>query len=195
MKYTKPKMVGETQVRTGKVRFSYLNVFEPRAIDVNQTLKYSARILIPADDTATLKLIKHAIDVAVERGREKFKWSDKTIKGDKFSWPLKAGEAKADEDPSCEGMMYLNSKAQVGYPPKIIDADMQDITDQTAIYSGAWGQAQVSFFPFSSAANLGISCGLDGLQMREDGEPLGGKGNVRAGFVDDDDDDDDDFLN
>ena len=43
----------ETKVITGKVRFSYANVFEPRKND-DGTEKYSVSLLIDKDDTKTI---------------------------------------------------------------------------------------------------------------------------------------------
>ena len=50
-----------TKVVTGKVRFSYVNVFAPRASEDGGEPKYSLTILIPKSDTATLNKIKAAI--------------------------------------------------------------------------------------------------------------------------------------
>ena len=53
----------ETKVITGKVRFSYANVFEPRKND-DGTEKYSVSLLIDNDDTKTINSIKKAIESA-----------------------------------------------------------------------------------------------------------------------------------
>lgn len=50
-----------TKVVTGKVRFSYVNVFAPRASEDGGDPKYSLTVLIPKSDTATLNKIKAAI--------------------------------------------------------------------------------------------------------------------------------------
>jgi len=44
-----------TKVVTGKVRFSYVNVFEPRAMQEGGDKKYSVLLLIPKTDKVTIK--------------------------------------------------------------------------------------------------------------------------------------------
>ena len=47
-----------TKVITGKVRFSYVNIFKSRAFQAGQDAKYSVCLLIPKEDKATIKKIK-----------------------------------------------------------------------------------------------------------------------------------------
>ena len=51
-------MSATTKVVTGKVRFSYANVWEPRAMEGSDRAKYSVSILIPKTDSATLSRVK-----------------------------------------------------------------------------------------------------------------------------------------
>lgn len=44
-----------TKVITGKVRFSYVNIFKSRAFQAGQDAKYSVCLLIPKEDKATIK--------------------------------------------------------------------------------------------------------------------------------------------
>ena len=53
-----------TQITTGKVRFSYCNLFTPRAVQEGATPKYSVTLLIPKSDKATMQKIKAAMDEA-----------------------------------------------------------------------------------------------------------------------------------
>lgn len=53
-----------TQITTGKVRFSYCNLFTPRAAQEGATPKYSVTLLIPKSDKATIQKIKAAMDEA-----------------------------------------------------------------------------------------------------------------------------------
>ena len=50
--------IDNTKVVTGKVRFSFVNVFEPRAFGDNQTPKFSVMLMIPKSDVDTLKRMK-----------------------------------------------------------------------------------------------------------------------------------------
>ena len=45
--------MAKTQITTGRVRFSYVNAFHPRA-DQNGVEKYSVMLLIPKSDTCLL---------------------------------------------------------------------------------------------------------------------------------------------
>jgi len=45
-----------SKVVTGKVRFSYVNVFEPKSVN-GSTPKYSVSLIIPKDDTAKRELV------------------------------------------------------------------------------------------------------------------------------------------
>ena len=49
-----------TKVITGKVRFSYANVWEPKSINGGDE-KYSVSLIIPKNDTKTINDIKKAI--------------------------------------------------------------------------------------------------------------------------------------
>lgn len=55
-----------TQITTGKVRFSYCNLFTPRAVQEGATPKYSVTLLIPKSDKATMQKIKAAMDEATK---------------------------------------------------------------------------------------------------------------------------------
>lgn len=44
-----------TQITTGKVRFSYCNLFTPRAAQEGAMPKYSVTLLIPKSDKATIQ--------------------------------------------------------------------------------------------------------------------------------------------
>ena len=59
---------GNTKVVTGKVRFSFCNLFEPKAFQEGADPKYSVMLLIPKTDVATLNRIKAAIDAAAQKG-------------------------------------------------------------------------------------------------------------------------------
>ena len=57
-------MASNTQITTGKVRFSYCNLFTPRAVQDGAKPKYSVTLLIPKTDKFTIQKIKTAIDAA-----------------------------------------------------------------------------------------------------------------------------------
>ena len=64
--------LGDTQVVTGEVRFSYVNLFEAKKFkDTDAEGKYSLTILVPKTDTKTVEAIKAAIQKAAEKGAQK----------------------------------------------------------------------------------------------------------------------------
>jgi len=64
-------MSNSQKLITGKVRFSYANVWEPKSINGGDE-KYSVSIIIPKSDKQTLALINDAIKVAEKAGIAKF---------------------------------------------------------------------------------------------------------------------------
>lgn len=52
------KMMNPTKVVTGVCRFSYANLWEPKAMDENSKAKYSVSLIIPKSDTKTLDKIR-----------------------------------------------------------------------------------------------------------------------------------------
>ena len=56
-----------TKVVTGKVRFSYANVWEPQSVNGSDP-KYSVSLIIPKSDKKTIEKIKAAIEVAKQEG-------------------------------------------------------------------------------------------------------------------------------
>jgi hypothetical protein len=180
------KVMGNTKVITGLVRFSYVNIFRSRAFRDGQDAKFSICLLIPKSDTRTLDKIQEAMDAAIEQGVSA-KWGGKTPKN--LHLPLRDGdEERADEAPEYAGMMFLNANST--QKPGIIDKDRNEILDPDEVYSGSWGRASINFFPYDSNGNRGVGVGLNNIQKLKDGDRLGA---ARASAEDDFADDLDDF--
>ncbi len=178
-----------SKVVTGKVRFSYVNIFKSRAFQADQDAKFSICLLIPKEDKATLKKIRAAIDEAIQEGIGT-KWNGK--KPANIKLPLRDGdEERADEAPEYAGMMFLNANST--QKPGIVDKDLNEILDPDEVYSGCWGRASINFYPFSVNGNKGIGVGLNNVQKLKDGERLGAaRASAESDFGDDFDDGDDD---
>ena len=58
-------------ITTGKVRASYVHIFQPRASDNGGEPKYSVTLLIPKTDTATINSIYAEIERAKQEGAQK----------------------------------------------------------------------------------------------------------------------------
>ncbi len=173
----------ETKVVTGEVRFSYLNVWEPKSINDSEP-KYSVSLLIPKSDTATLKAINKAIEAAKQNGITKF--------GGKIpanlKLPLRDGDADREDDPIYAGHYFINANCKT--PPGLVYKNGQRIIDSTELYSGCYGRASITFYAFNTSGSRGIACGLNNLMKTRDGEPLGGRNRAEddfAGYFEDDD--------
>src|SRR5690554_596922 len=103
---TDQNLMQATKVVTGKVRFSYLTVFQPKAVGDSADKKYSVSLIIPKKDKKTLAKIEDAIKAAIEQG--KGKWGGKVPKN--LKTPLRDGDEEK-EDEAYEGCMFLNASA------------------------------------------------------------------------------------
>jgi hypothetical protein len=183
------KMQNPTKVITGvNTRWSYANVWDPKSINGGSP-KYSVSLIIPKDDTVTVKKIQAAIQAAYEEGESKLKGSGKIVPPlDAIKTPLRDGDKERPGDPAYANSYFINANS--GTAPGIVDADRNPILQRSEVYSGVYGRASINLYAFNSNGNRGIACGLNNLQKIKDGEPLGGKSRAEDDFADADDDDD-----
>ena len=174
-----------TQLTTKKVRLSYANVWEPKAMQEGQEPKYSVCLLIPKSDKETVKRIREAIEEEKEAG--KGIWNNKIPANLKL--PLRDGDEERPEDENYAGHWFINCNSKTR--PGIVDKKVQPILDQDEVYSGCYARVAVSFYPFNSNGNKGIACGLNHIQKIADGDRLSGGISVDAAFSDSFDDEDD----
>lgn len=178
----------DTKVVTGKVRFSYLHVFEPHAIDEGQEPKYSVCLLIPKSDRATLSKIKAAVEAAKQAGASK--WGGKIPAN--LKTPLRDGDEERPDQEEYRDHYFINASSKT--KPGVVDAQLNAIIDSTELYSGCYGRASINFYAFNTAGNKGIACGLNNLQKLEDGDYLGGRSRPEDDFDAVEDDYEDDLL-
>jgi hypothetical protein len=166
-------MANATQITTGKVRFSYCNLFTPRAVQADAQEKYSVTLLIPKSDKATLDKIKKAIEAAkatyIQRN------SGKKLPA-QLKTTLHDGDGErpngGDFGEECKGNYSITVSSK--NPPVLVHADKTPLTDQNELYSGCYGRAIINFYVYDTNGNKGISAGLNGVMKLYDGEPLGG---------------------
>jgi len=171
-----------TRVTTGTVRFSYANVFKPKAINEGQEPKYSVAILIPKKDTATVKKLQAAIDEAIETGKTKLgKFVKTTLK-----LPLRDGDEERPDDDAYKGHYFINANST--QKPGVVDASLSEIISPDEFYSGCYGRASVNFYAFNTNGNKGVAAGLGNLQFLKDGERLSGGASAEQDFAEDSDD-------
>lgn len=174
-----------SKVVTGTVRLSYANVWTPRAANDGSEPKYSASIIIPKADTATVDAIKKAIEVAIQEGVGKF--GGKIPPRATLKLPLRDGDEERPDDEAYKNAYFLNATSKLA--PGIVDKHVQPILDHSEVYSGVYARVSLNFYAFNTSGNRGVACGLGNIQKIRDGEPLGGKTAPSADFGSIEDDD------
>ena len=182
-----------TKVITGKVRFSYVSIFEAKAPQSGGEPKYSVTLLIPKSDTVTLEKIK----AAMAEARENF-----VKKNGANSLPVKPNHTMHDGDGTrdsgdpygteCKGCYVITVSSK--QKPVIVDNFRNEITDPGELYSGCYGRAAINFYGYSKSGKKGISAGLLSIQKLHDGEPFGTTGSADDFDDDYNDGESDDFM-
>lgn len=171
-----------TKVVTGKVRLSYVHLFEPFTNSPEQEARYSVTILIPKSDKATLAKIEAAQKAAAEEGKTK-KFGGRIPPN--LSTTLHDGDEEADleRNPEYEGHMYMAMSSK--QRPGVVDQDLNPVMDPSQVYSGCYARVSINAFPYNTNGKKGISFGLNNVQFLEDGESLGGRTRAEDDFSDD----------
>ena len=176
-----------TKVITGKVRASFVHVFEPQSVNGSEP-KYSCSFIIPKSDTETIAAIKAAIEQAKQDGIAKF--------GGKIppnlKLPLRDGDIDRPDDPNYADCYFVNANSKER--PGLVDRRRIPITDPLELYSGCYVRASINFYAFNTNGNKGVAAGLGNIQKWAEGEPLNGRVRAEDEFEALDAEDDDDFL-
>jgi|SRR5688572_5334613 len=174
------------------VRFSYCNVFTPKAMKPGQEPKYSVSILIPKNNKKLYAMFVAAATEAKNIGLVD-KWKGKWTSNHK--WPIRDGDVDRPDDEAYAGHWFVNAScktkpAVVGRNPKIA------IIDSTEFFSGCYGTVSVNFYPYNVDGGQGVACGLNNIQKIHDGKPLGGRANAEDEFTElpEEDSNDDSFM-
>ena len=176
------------KVITGKVRASFVHVFEPQSINGSEP-KYSCSLIISKSDTETLGKIREAVEQARQDGIPK--WGGKIPPNLKL--PLHDGDIERPDDEAYANSYFINAASRE--QPGVVDRRRVPITDPLAIYSGCYIRASINFYPFTATVSKGVAAGLSNIQFWCDGEPLNGRVKAEDEFDALDDSDEEDFLN
>lgn len=168
-------------ITTGKVRASYVNIFQPKAPRSGGEAKYSVTLLIPKNDTATINSIYAEIEKAKQEGAQRVFGGNvppmcKTPLYD-GDGARPSGEYFGEE---CKGHLVMTASAKM--QPSIVGLDMQNIINPAEVYSGCYIRANINFFAYNTNGNKGIGCGLNAVQKIEDGEPLTARVSAEEAF-------------
>lgn len=156
-------------------RFSYLHCWEPNAVNGSDP-KYSVSAIIPKTDTETIEKIKKAIEQAKQDAVSK--WGGK-VPGN-LKLPLRDGDIDCPDDEAYADSYFFNANSRQA--PQVVDKNVQQVLDQSEVYSGCYGRISVNFYGYNSNGNRGIAAGLGNIQKLRDGEPLGGRSNAEDDF-------------
>lgn len=158
---------------TGKVRFSYVQVFEPKSINGGDE-KYSVTLLIPKSDADTYQRIMAEINKCLQ---ENLAGTFKGVMPANPSLPLYDGDGLRQSGepfgPECKGHWIISAKTNVA--PEVVDANCNPIISKSEFYSGCYGRASLRFYAYNQNGNKGVGCGLGNVQKLEDGQPLDGR--------------------
>ncbi len=164
----KAKITNPHRVVTGIVRFSYMHIWKPSAINEGDTPKYGSNLLIPKSDTVTVAAIQDAINKAIEDGKREM-WGGKLPP--KLESPLRDGDVEKPDSPEYANCWFINPKSKS--QPGIVDTKGQTIIDQDEAYSGCYGRASIGAYAFDVPMNKGIALYLNHVMITKKGEPLG----------------------
>lgn len=168
-------------ITTGKVRASFVHIFQPSIPQNGGDPKYSITLLIPKGDAAALNSIYAEIEKAKQEGVQKFGGSIPPMcripiyDGDGVR-PT-SGEPFGEE---CRGHMVMTASAKL--QPSVVGLDMQNILNPADVYSGCYVRANINFFAYNTNGNKGIGCGLNAVQKIADGEPLTARVSAEEAF-------------
>lgn len=167
----------KVKVVTGKVRFSFCHVFQPHSGIEGGTPKYSVSIIIPKSDKETVAKLQKAFEDTKAGAAAVFGGTiPKMVKGG-----LRDGDMERENDPAYANSYFINANS--AQKPGVVDADLNPIIDPSEFYSGCYGRASITFYPYNAQGSKGIACGLNNVQKLEDGEKLGGSTSAAADFA------------
>lgn len=168
-----------TTLTTGKVRFSFVNLFEGKVNEQSGKKEYSMCILIPKTDTATINAIKSAVEEAKKLKPEAV--FGKKANGERFEYPnlkicLRDGDTERPDREEFSGHYFLNCKTRI--QPKVVDANRCEILDPEQVYSGCYGRVNITLYAYitQDKSNRGVSAQLNCVQFLSDGERFTGSG-------------------
>jgi hypothetical protein len=117
------------------------------------------------DKSVDLKALKELAMEAITTkwGTDKAKWP-KNLRS-----PFRDGDEKSDWD-GYLGHTFI--KAQTQIQPPVFDGACQPILDAKQVFGGCYGKAKVHAYGYDNKGNVGVSFGLDAVQITRRGEPF-----------------------
>jgi hypothetical protein len=167
-------------------RLSYPALFQPKAPQNGQgEPKYSATLLIPKTDTATVKQITDAIQNEINAAASAAgAWKGKAPANPTLTFydgdtpNPSSGEDWGDE---CKGCYVLRTSAK--NKPDVVDENGQKALDATKFYAGCWCYFSINFAAWENTGKKGVGAFLNCVMFDRDGEPLDGHASAADDFA------------
>ena len=160
-------------VTTGLVRFSYVQLAEPKQANPDSKAKYSVALLLPKSDTKTKERLAQTLKECYLDAVENV-WGGRKPQ---LNPVIKDGNGVKQNGepygPECKGHWVINVASV--RQPWAIDRQNSAI-DIAEIKSGDYGQAAINAYAYSHPQKSGVTFGLNGVRFIKTGEPLGGMG-------------------
>ncbi len=177
---------------TPEFKAAYCGIFRATAPRENPEgkKKYSMRAVFPPN--SDIAAMKSAVKSAISE-----KWGNAQPKNIRLPF-----RKNSDLDNPIPGVdddaIICTFSANEDRRPGIVDKNLQEIIDETEVYSGAWFRAQIRPYAYDVSSNRGVAFGLENVMKVRDDSPLG-SGRIPAnkafeGFTKPSDSDDDDIL-
>ena len=97
-----------SKVVTGKVRFSYANVWQAKSINGSEE-KYSVSLIIPKSDVKTIEEIQVAMEEAKQEGIAKFVGKIPA----NLKLPLRDGDVDKPDDEAYKNSYFINANSKL----------------------------------------------------------------------------------
>lgn len=169
-------------VTKNPVQLSYVGLFEAKRKKIKQggTMVetgdpvYSVELRIPKSDTATVELIRSALDAAKEEARIA-RWQGKVPYIEARVSGLRDGDIEKSDKPEYKNMYFIScsSKTQPGLLSYDCDpfGKRLPITDPVDLYSGCWAYVSISFYGYNNVGQ-GITTSIHNV-LKFKGAPKG----------------------
>lgn len=176
------KKINDTNIRIGEVRFSYANVFAPKANKPGDKEKFSCCIIIPKENKEAIKLINEAVEAAKLAGKSS-KWGGRIPANCKS--PLRDGDEERFDDPAFTDCYFLNASTTLKPGVRVLENGVQsEAMDSEDFYSGCYGAVTLNFFPYENSGNKGVGAGLGNVIKIRDGKRMAGGRSADEDFGD-----------
>lgn len=161
------------QIIFGPVRFAFVNIFTPQAMEEG-TPKYNVKCIFEKDKD--VKELKRIINAAAKK-----KFGDDMPK--KLNNPIRDGDEVTWNGFADHDFFTASMNPDFG-KPGVVDKDANPIMDQGEVYPGCWGYVKISAFGYDTKGNKGVAINLHHLMKTEDDERLDGGESPEQAFAD-----------